>query len=388
MKSTSIFSSIRFVFFAKKIWSKPKKVSHLIYDREGASDFFQYLDDYEVGIFEVRGESFNVSVLFSCIMKYGFRVNFERYAGEYILAVNPKVVLTFIDNAIIFYRMKSYSPETKFVSVQNGHRDNVLFEIISETFLNDELLQADAIFCFGSAIAKKYANLISTKTYPMGSFKNNKIPKSIKPINRFEILYISQYRPPVFRNGIPGMPVGEKHILWDDFYKSEYLLLPSLLKSCKKNGYDLKICGTSFNDYDEEELYYNSLLGEEGWSYVAKERHLSSYESLDQSEIIAFIDSTLGYEALGRGAKVMAFPARGIAIGADDRGFGWPLKLPSKGKFWANKISSAEVDRVFSYVGSVSDNDWVEDNNQIISGLMGFSERNKKFVGLLKEFSE
>jgi surface carbohydrate biosynthesis protein len=386
MKLTSVLTAIKYVWQAKKIWAKPRVASVLIYDREGSVDFTDYLDFNNVEIFECRGESINIIVLLLSFYKFGLKINFERYAGQYLATVSPLVVLTFIDNTITFYQLKKYFHKAKFISIQNGYRDNCLFKTLLEDSKKDELLEADAILCFGTAIGQEYTKHITSEILPLGSFKNNKIHKNKKPKNISEILFISQYRTPVWHNGNPTMPVGSRHILWDDFYSTESHLLPCLLSFCKANGYDLKVCGTSFNENREEESYFISLLGEDGWSYIKKNSHLGSYERLDEAACVVFIDSTLGYEALGRGVKAIAFPARGKALEADDRGFGWPANLSDTGPFWANNFDESIVEGLLEYITSVSDKDWQETSQKIIPKIMGYDQGNIGFIHLLNDF--
>ena len=44
------------------------------------------------------------------------------YYIEYIKICNPKILITFIDNNLIFYKLKKYFPNIYFISVQNGIR--------------------------------------------------------------------------------------------------------------------------------------------------------------------------------------------------------------------------------------------------------------------------
>ena len=385
MKILSIPKAFNFFMRAKKIYVSPSHAEVLIYDRVGSEAFLDYLKNKEVHILESRGESVNLFVLIKAIVKYGLRVNLEKYQAEYIKLISPKLIITFIDNTITFYRLKKHYEEGFFISVQNGFRAD-LWKIFEEEIKEDELLRADAIFCFSSAVGKIYSQYISSKIYPHGSLLNNKYPVDRSNNSNSEILYISQYRPPVISKGIPGMPIGDRHINWDDFYRTESILLPRLSELCELNGYTLNICGNSFNQEQQEEKYYKSLLGSNGWIYKEQTYSSSSYCKLDSSEIIAFIDSTLGFEALGRGNKAMVFSGRGKALKTSDRNFGWPGDLPNQGYFWTNDVNISQVDRIFYNMISSNDDIWQDlSTDIIIPSVMGYDEGNSSLVQLIKK---
>ena len=218
---------------------------------------------------------------------------------------------------------------------------------------------------------------------------NNHIVKKI--INRLtvennnEILYISQYRPPVISNGVPGMPIGNRHINWDDFYSIEPILLSRLSELCELNGYTLSICGNSFNQEQQEEKYYKSFLGNNGWVYKEKTNYSSSYEKLDSPAIIASIDSTLGLEALGRGCKSMTFTGRGKITKTKDGNFGLLSDLPNQGYFWTSEINISEIDRIFYNMISCNDDIWQDFYTDIIPLMMEYDEGNSSLVHLIKK---
>lgn len=352
----------------------------LIFDKEGAIDFFDCIKSYSFSIFECRGESVNVQVLFYTLFKYGRRASMETYASCYISAVKPLVVITFIDNTETFYKLKKNHPNVRFIAVQNGYRDRCLFETLMRDNYRKNDLSADAIFCFGPAIGAHYERVICANIVPHGSFKNNKVQKNKRKSGLQEVVFLSQYRAPVIFNGLPTMPVGERNILWSDFYSSELIVLPRLLDFCNKVGIVLKVCGTSFNENNSEFEFFSDLLGEAGWEYWQKSEDLDNYKKIDQASAIVFIDSTLGYEALGRGLKCVAFPLRGGVLQVNDRRFGWPADLPESGPFWASKGDEGEVERLMNYITKVSDDEWKLISTPVVEQLMCFDPGNSQFI--------
>lgn len=386
MKLFSLPAAIKYIWKCQKRWGRPKHTDILIFDREGASDFFEYFNKYSFSILECRGESINVLALLYALVKHKLKVNIETYAESYIKLARPLVVVTFIDNTKTFYKLKKYHAHVKFISVQNGYRDRCLFEVLLKDNYEENDLSADAVFCFGPAIGLLYEGALKTSAIPHGSFKNNKVAKSNKSISAGEVVFLSQFRPPVWNNGLPTMPVGERNILWDDFYSTESLILPALHDFCNRNGLVLKVCGTSFNEDGAEFDFFSRILGDGDWEYWLKSGNLDNYNKIDQASVVVFIDSTLGYEALGRGLKCAAFPLRGDILQTEDRGFGWPAELPRSGPFWTSQANAIEIERLMNFVSTVCDDDWLEVSTPVVEQLMRFDSGNSRFIELIESY--
>ena len=95
----------------------------------------------------------------------------QDYFTRVIKTVNPKLIITYHDNHINFYKLKKIFPDKKFIAIQNGYRfkKNDIFEKLGIK----ENLSCDYIFCFGNAVARLYRSMIKTKTICHGSLKNN-----------------------------------------------------------------------------------------------------------------------------------------------------------------------------------------------------------------------
>jgi len=384
MKLRSLFSAISYIYKCKKNLTRPRPTDILIYDKVGAADLAFYFKKHSYSIFECRGETINITVLFYALIKYGYKIDFEKYALTYIKIVDPKLVVTFIDNTITFYKFKAYCPDIKFVSVQNGYRDNYLFETLLDNG-GRSIFSADVIFCFGTAVSKLYKRSIETHIIAHGSLKNNKVAKSESVTVYNKLGFISQYRPPVFYKNTPTMPIGETFVPWNKFYSTELLLLPLLFSFCKKNDLTLTIFGTSFKDGGSEFKFYSKLLENDGWEYSAKSNVLDSYQKLYKVDSIVFIDSTLGYEALGRGLKCIAFPSRGSSYLAEDRRFGWPADLTEDGPFWTSQVTEDSVFQLLNYVTKVNKEEWELIITPVVENLMSFDEGNTQFIEIINQ---
>ena len=386
MRLSSIFKACSWVWRAKKKWGKPQSCNVVIYDREGADVFQNFFSDKETSILHTRGECVFFSVMLYSIMKQGIRVTFESYSVELLKIINPKVVITYVDNTTSFYKLKEHLPGCRFIAVQNGYRDKEFFKALESSLSSSFYYQCDAIFVFGSEIGKLYRKNISAEIFPIGNFKSNQVSVIKGTRRNREISFISQFRPPVLNDGIGTMPIGKKFVQHDKFYGAERTILPELKKFCLERGYDLKIIGTNLGNDAEETVFFQSIIGNSGWSFHKKETN-GSIKAVDETGLVVFVDSTLGYEALARGAKVISVASRGRYLGADDRNFGWPLALDEKGPFWSDSGSPSEVRRLLSSITSISEEEWIKLTSDLIPHIMAFDEGTKSMLDYFNQIN-
>lgn len=375
MKISSISTAIKYFYHAKKIFSKPKSSEIVLFDREGSEDFFEYLNNREYQILDVRGESINMLVLMKSVLKYGMNINMKFYCLEYIKFVKPKLILTFIDNTVTFYQLKHYYKKGKFISVQNGYRDNEGFN----EFKKFKNLSADYIFCFGSAVGERFKECIDTQIISLGSLKNNKIKIKEKPINNpKKVLFISQYRKCLY------MDLTERKVPFDVFYSAEKIFLPFLLDYCLKNNLELNICGGP--NPEGEKTFFENILGQSKmWFYSSRKNSLDSYQKIDKADFVVAIDSTLGLEALARGANLGYFTFRGSIFPRKDVNFGYHDNMPSNGPFWTSKNNEKEFKRVMDFITSSNTETIKKTMSNTTQKLITYDHDNSKFTNILNK---
>ena len=97
------------------------------------------------------------------------------------------------------------------------------------------------------------------------------------------------------------------------FPEIEKIILKFLKNYCLKNSLNFYVSTrVLFND-EKGKKNYENILGNSGWNYNPRKildapGDYEAYKRVMLSEFIVFIDSTLGYEALSRKKKVVAFP--------------------------------------------------------------------------------
>ena len=88
----------------KLIFQIPQKKDILIYDNEGSNFITEVLDKDSYGILHTRGENLNFYIYLKLLLCLKF--SYKNYLDEYIKFVNPKVLITWIDNNLNFYEYK------------------------------------------------------------------------------------------------------------------------------------------------------------------------------------------------------------------------------------------------------------------------------------------
>jgi len=366
-----------------KNWSKPQKADVLVYDYESVEALLPYVNKYSHNIIAVRGESINLYCAILSIFTLDFWTTsaFEAYVNKYILLVSPKVIITFIDNDVRFYEISNKFPDIKTIFIQNGRR--AILSDVFATLSHDKKYHVDYMLVFNKSVGELYSSFISGAVIPIGSIKNNSVTIS----NNFEkntVLLISSMGP----YPDPGMPYlidpnGEK-IDWTTFHAIDKFIVEFLDEWCYKNNKQLKVLGRTSGSKSYEHLFYLNNLNKCKWRYIPRQGTYNSYHQIDTSEIIVFIDSTLGYEALARRKKTAAFICRAILLNSQSEKFGWPAKTDETGPYWTHELDVAIFSKIMDFLNSIDDIQWDSVLKEQNSGLMYFDQDNLKLQDLLK----
>ncbi len=277
----------------------PRRANVLLYFVTGSEVIKPYFAKNEFEVLDLREKEVNISIALLCLLDRDLSA--QNYAVRYINVVKPKLILTFIDNFPPFFRLKKQFPNIRTILIQNGIRSEHgdLFGALPK---NSELKDnhVDHMFVFGKAVGEAYGKFISGEVVPIGSFKNNLSPR--KNSKSQTIAYISTYRPEISEKFIvpdsaPGNPVSYQAIT-----ARRERTISFIAEYCKQHNRQFVIIGKSEN-FDAEKRYYQNLLQNYSWKLEPRRTSMSSYEVLNESEIIVFTSSTLGYESLARGKK-------------------------------------------------------------------------------------
>ena len=269
----------------------PKKNSVLIFDHINSEYIEKYIDTKNIFIIKIRNSINFFASLYACIFFY--RSNFKtEYVNFFLKKSETKLFISARFKRLGLFTLKKYNPNTKFLIIQDGVFGENFISLLKKN--NHRKLYCDYFFCFSSHEKKILSKYINAKYILSGSIKNNyyRIDKLNK---KKEVIFISQYR---------KSSLDEKNRYYQEqkiIHKNEFFILPILHKFCLKNNLRLKILPGENNKTEEKKFYANILKSRN--FYIYKKDITKSYIIIDKSTFCVSIDSTLGYEALGRGIK-------------------------------------------------------------------------------------
>lgn len=395
---------------SKRIYKKPTHKKILIFAKDESHNIIKYFDKDEYDILDIRGHNINIYIVILTIFKFGFSNLIKNYSQCYVDTVQPNFLITFVDNNLNFYKIKSNGKyKLKKIAIQNAYRRDTHPDLFSKfDEVKKENLRADYILCFNKKVGKFYSELFDCVSLPIGSFKNNLFPKLNKELNfdgKKTFLFVSQFRPKGgFDTGLLRendknffpKPLVEEHALYNksdynlitysDFYQTENFLLPIVFDFCLKKNYLFKInfvFPSSHRYFNEELEFYKTILPRYIHEAKLKENKTDSYKNMNSSDVIVNIDSTMGYEALARGLKTITFINRPVTFKRNLDKFAWPNDFGKKGKIWTTQLSELEINRLLKYIDEVDELEWNNYINTIKSDMMEFDYDNKIFQNII-----
>jgi surface carbohydrate biosynthesis protein len=358
----------------------PRHKPVLLYFVTGADVIAPYFSQDEFQVLDLREHEVNLWVAVRCL--FDRNLSAQNYALIYIEIVKPRLVITFIDNFPAFFQVKNRFPKITTVLIQNGVRvdPHDLFETNSAASGLPKNF-VDKMFVFGSAIGSTYAKYTDGKIVSIGSFKNNLVP--ITKSKKRTVAYISTYRSGIARttvipDSVPGFPIQYGQII-----DRREQTITFLANFCKNNNLSLVIIGKD-EDFEGEKAYYDKLLKDFSWTIAQRQTTTINYAVVDESEIVVFTSSTLGYESLARGKKTAALLIDAEIIDSPSIKFGWPVSLSDDGKFWTNRLDENRFEEILNYLLTASNDDWEKVRAETMREIIDFDPGNSQFVEMVQ----
>jgi surface carbohydrate biosynthesis protein len=370
-----------YIIKAKKTFKAPNKSSILVYDSCGIDAFNIHIKKWKPEILHIRGEEINILMLFFSLFKNGKRQ--DLYVDEYIKAVKPRLIITFIDNNKNFFSISNRHKSVKTLFIQNGLRSyyNDIFETL-DLLHSDDLknLKVDYMMTFGSNIGHFFLKYIDGNFIPLGSVKNNN-SASKNNVNDGLIAYISQFT----SNEI--LVKDELYGLEKFFGQVERPILKVLQSYADLNHKKLMIIPRRMKNSNQrifEEKYFNNLLDNKADFFNLGE-DFDSYDACDVAEVVVSVDSTLAYESIARGNKTAVFSIRSSIFGLKGYDYGWPHNYPNIGPFWSNKLDTIVFTGILDYLFNVDEASWKDDLIKTdFSSIMEYDRDNLSFENTLR----
>ena len=383
--------AVPIIFSGRIVWLPPKQRPVVLIHVDGFNTLTKFVSASDVAILDP--ERINIFIVLK--MLCSFQYTHAQYQAKFINTVQPKVVITFIDNDVTFYALKTLVSGPHFISVQNGLRHNYSFN--SQGGLLDQLdevskqvsLTCDYICVFGLASAKLFSTYIKTKTIITGSIQNNFRETNMPHGITTDIVFVSQMQAFTLEGSTVKVYFGQQEITISEFFEAERQIVRALAKYCAEKELRLVICGKRDQTHTYEREFFESILQPKKTNFLARESGSSTYDAIAATGMVVTIDSTIGYESLSIGKRVAFMSGRtqaadpvGLAQVCDTN-FGYPLDLSKTGKFWTNQATATELTRILDYLQTVSDEEWATEIAPYNESLMAYQPGNPVFKKLL-----
>ena len=372
------------MFNLNRFYFKPKKTEILIYDFQGAEYIYKYLEKGTFEILHTRKEKLSILIILVCIFKLKLKKRY--YIEEFIKFVDPKIIITFIDNNIAFYNLHKIT-NAKTIFIQNGIRsswNDVFYHILNnklevvEKFKSQKFF-IDYMFVWNKSVKNIYEKFIKGRFIINGSFRNNSVKNEKTLINIFPrtLLFISN-----FKNIPKSKIIGNEE--YGKFIKNEKKLLLLLRDYCIKNKYRIHVLGKNNLNTHKEKSYYNKFFSSiNSYKFIPSSTNRNTYLVTLKYKTILTIESSLGNEMLARKKRVAFMSTHEDKYPYNTLYFGWPENQMNSGPFWTNKINYIEIKRLLDFVINAEETKWIKTVNRYKNYLINFEKNNSKFKELL-----
>jgi surface carbohydrate biosynthesis protein len=255
--------------------------------------------------------------------------------------------------------------------------------------------KVDVIATFGVAHSRLYAQRIHCSTLEVGSTRNNMIPVQARPTpnSRRRIGFISNFSGLPHQGVFPGgsasaiaMYLGNREISARDYFAADAAVAGLIARVCAKSEWDLQIIGRRTADFPHERAFFLDACGAYPFTFIEKRSEEASYQLLDQCDLTIAIDSTLGYEMIARGARVLFVAARALNLGgAESRqfAFGFPDVHPDEGPFWTRSLDVAHLQHLMNSLIDMPPDEWRQTSEFVRGDLMVFDPDNSSLRKLI-----
>ena len=120
------------------------------------SEFSNFVNK-KFSILQARPFKINLFILINVFMKSGFNNLKINYLVGYINSVNPKIIVTFNDIDLNFYKLNKYlSPKIKMIAIQHTLKIKKNWKFFTKSKINFKII---IMFCFQKIIRKYTQNI-------------------------------------------------------------------------------------------------------------------------------------------------------------------------------------------------------------------------------------
>ena len=298
---SNFFNNLIKSFYEKIKFLSPHPVNVLIVDEEGNHQVKACIPkNVTFSILPLRGVIPVVASFKFIFRLFAHSVNLKRIQDAILFSIidvlKPKILITKIDNSLIMGRLHEEFPNKLTISVQNGFRSGPKY---SGSYGKSPV---SLFYGFGEHDGKRQKSMgieheeyVSSGSLVYGLYKKNQINQNVK--NKYDVCLISQLSLKKDRAGL---------VMVDNLQDIMFL---DLVKACKELNLSLAVAMRYEEQNPHYALEFNQLsaIDTEGIAKLIPNNFAISegYNVSFQSNILISVNSTLGYEMLGAGKKVL-----------------------------------------------------------------------------------
>ncbi|MDP6506331.1 MAG: hypothetical protein QF886_22095, partial [Planctomycetota bacterium] len=307
----------------------PPKSPVVIFDRAGSDRIIQFLlDGIDYAILDVRKRVYylNVGILYHLVKRLlrahrefstykNGRLSYIRSAINslhtnntlsYLDYVNPKIIITGVDNSGQFHRLSCDYDGPIFIAVQNGLRtEQNMRSVLPPVKELPKFVSKSHYFSFGpytEDVHRKYGHEVA-RFHPVGSLLTGHYMSQIRAREamerKFDLCIVSQWREEMYST--------------DEMFQGGTNWLP-LMKECLHtiNGLALRyaeennaeLCVALAANGEREKEFFRRDLGNCAQIIEQSRKEMSTYQAMDQSRVVIGLNSAALFEALALGSRV------------------------------------------------------------------------------------
>ena len=406
-----IFTLIKIMLRSKFIFKTPKKHDLILFDDVSFFDMKNVISGFNYFILQARTEQVTKVYISFKIFRNIFK-NFSKgnlftaYLVSLIELIEPKVVITNIDNSVKFSDVaKILEKKMIFIAVQNAKRYELLeFDYLYNTqkikhnFLKKYYIPN--LFSFGDHEKELYKklNIIVKNIYPVGNLRWANFLKHIKYENdshekyNFDICLISEYIGTSYLHASSGLDEHAKKKVNNpklpeniNIERGRAKTVKYTIKFCIRNNMKLIIPlkrerKYSLKSHGVEYEFYKRNLEKEEFDYFQKNflekemSNFSSYRAVLNSKVAVGMASTLLFDKLGIGGKILSCNLSKVDM----------HNFPISGICSLNNCTYLEFEKRLLEIYSISSEDFFSKIDKKPDYVMKFNKSNST-IDLIRE---
>jgi len=263
---------------------------------------------------------YSITILKELVREYRAQV-----VANNIRFLNPKLVLTWIDNSTIFHMACNACNDIPFLAIANSART---LWCMTEAVPSAQLkYHVDEYFCYGPRMKRMFEDhghdikkYVTSGSLVGGYFFDSAIKKTQIDDQVYDVCLISQWI-----DFEATDPVWINSSLFYGFLKARESM--ELYLARYANERQIKVC-VALRGKPGEKTYYDDIFGENCTMQENDRESFSSYEAASVANLILSHNSSLAVEMFAAGRKVLFTPSSAMFQQTDSIGC-WHLSNPS-----------------------------------------------------------